>query len=138
MCYCRFCILTVLFTFPVSAADPSAQPAREWVDNTGTFRITARLVTADPATQSVQLQLESGEVVNVPLRRLSAADRTYLNSRLISKKSSASPERVVSIRGINWFRDLSDASRAAAGGETPDDDRPIMCFRVLGDLSGFM
>ncbi len=43
------------------------------------------------------------------------------------------------IAGILWHASIDDAL-VSAGGETakPDDDRPIMWFRVLGDLDGFM
>lgn len=54
---------------------PAGAVAREWTDNTGKYRIRARLleVTAD----AVRLKKEDGETVEVPLNRLSPADREF-------------------------------------------------------------
>lgn len=40
--------------------------------------------------------------------------------------------------GVSWFSSLESARRAAAEGEPRDAGKPIFCFRVLGDLAGFM
>lgn len=40
--------------------------------------------------------------------------------------------------GISWFGSLDGARRAAARGGPIDAGKPIFCFRVLGDLAGFM
>ena len=40
--------------------------------------------------------------------------------------------------GIRWQPKLEDALASATGGPTAGDDRPVMWFRVLGDLQGFM
>ncbi len=40
--------------------------------------------------------------------------------------------------GIRWQAGVEDAMLVATGKETNRDDRPIMWFRVLGDLEGYM
>jgi len=40
--------------------------------------------------------------------------------------------------GIRWSGQLDDALRIAQGKPQSNDDRPVMWFRVLGDLDGFM
>lgn len=131
-------ILMVLFACSADAADLKKQPLREWVDNTGTHRIKARLLKADQKSQSVQLRLDSGKEVTFAVRRLSVADRRYLNSQVTSPESSSQTTAPRNIAGIKWIDTLSQASRIALAGKSPKDDKPIMCFRALGDLSGFM
>lgn len=120
---------------PVLLAGAKQPPLRKWVDNTGTFSVRASLVDVDSEAQSLRLRLESGEVVELPMRRLSEKDREYL-ATVTQEEPPAGTTREVS--GIHWFTDLADARRAAAGKAAPQDDKPIMCFRVLGNLSGFM
>jgi hypothetical protein len=66
------------------ASDPApperALPQREWVDNTGSFRITARLI--EFAEGKVRLEKENGEVIEVSLERLSEVDRKYVRETL--------------------------------------------------------
>ncbi len=46
---------------------------------------------------------------------------------------------LVELYGVNWVRDFDDASTLAGGStKSTDDDKPIIWFRVLGDLEGFM
>lgn len=40
--------------------------------------------------------------------------------------------------GISWFRSLESAGKAAGRGKPFDQGKPVFCFRVLGDLAGFM
>jgi hypothetical protein len=72
---------------PVEEASPSEPPSasepgrrtfelREWVDNSGSFRVTARLVQF--AQGNVRLEKENGDVIEVPLARLSENDRNYV------------------------------------------------------------
>ncbi len=56
------------------------------------------------------------------------------SSRKKTRRPNAKP-----IAGILWHPSINDALLSAGGDTTkPDDDRPIMWFRVLGDLDGFM
>ncbi|HUY92943.1 MAG TPA: hypothetical protein VMV10_29710 [Pirellulales bacterium] len=40
--------------------------------------------------------------------------------------------------GISWFGSLESARSAAAKSKSPNEGKPVFCFRVLGDLAGFM
>lgn len=103
---------------------------RFWTDDTGDFTVKAALAKFDQ--ESVTLKLSGGDHIQVPLHRLSADDRAWLDLQQNTKDSN-----LVEIAGINWFSNLEDAQAAAAGKDNYDD-KPIMCFRALGDLSGFM
>jgi hypothetical protein len=63
---------------PPSASEPGKRTfeLREWVDNSGSFRVTARLVQF--AQGNVRLEKENGDVIEVPLARLSENDRNYV------------------------------------------------------------
>jgi hypothetical protein len=61
---------------PFSAVQPQELPTRLWLDNTGNFQIRARLVGIEDG--AIRLLKDSGKTSTVPLRRLSAADRQYV------------------------------------------------------------
>lgn len=74
-------------------------------------------------------------------------DESEIASGQVSNQASQRSERSsraedgnpFELYGINWIRGVDNASRiATAGTEKTSDDRPIMLFRVLGDLEGFM
>ena len=49
--------------------------------------------------------------------------------------NSAQPKKLF---GIEWTPRIENALLAAKGNESPEDDRPVMWFRVLGQLDGDM
>jgi hypothetical protein len=49
---------------------------RQWVDDTGTFRVKGQLILI--LEGKVRLLKETGRTTTVPLTRLSAADRQYV------------------------------------------------------------
>jgi hypothetical protein len=51
-------------------------PARRWTDNTGHFQVTGRLLLI--LEGQVRLLKETGRTTTVPLDRLSAVDRAYV------------------------------------------------------------
>ncbi len=107
---------------------------RRWTDNTGRFSATAVLVSVDPIGRQITLQLSDGRSVTLPLRRLSEADRAF-----VSHGAADDPvDEPLRIAGLDWYDDPDDARKLARGGAGPADDKPILCFRVLGDLEGFM
>lgn len=60
-------------------AAPASEPVaveRVWTDNTGKFKVTARLVVV--LDDAVRLQKESGHFTTVPMRRLSNVDRQFV------------------------------------------------------------
>ncbi len=65
-----------------------ADAARTWSDTTGSYKIEAVLVSQDGT--GVQLRrIDNGEIVTVPLEKLSAGDREYLNG--LAKTPLADP-----------------------------------------------
>lgn len=133
--------VTLIGVWPASgkaqAQIPPTSPERTWSDNTGTFSVEAKLKAVNRRAQQVSLQLSSGQTVVLPIRRLSDQDRDYLAS-LDKSSNENSPVRTTKVAGIPWVNDLDDAKRLAAGSPSREDDKPILCFRVLGDLTGFM
>ncbi len=121
-------LLLIAATTAVAGEEPSV---RKWTDNTGQFSVSANLLSVNPETGLVKLQLEDGDILRCPLRRLSAADKDVAANWLSTSSGT-------SVQGIKWFEGLAQAKRTAAGEPTSRDDKPIMCFRVLGDLEGFM
>ena len=120
------------------AADSNSESSREWSDNTGTFKVSAAFVEFDSDAKTVRLKLDSGKTVDLPIRRLSPADRNYVNAKATPPAGASKRLASKTIAGVDWIQTREDASRAAFGGESVKDDKPIMCFRALGDLSGFM
>lgn len=64
-----------------SPAEPVANPfdtsdARTWRDNTGTFEVTGQLVVI--FADKVRILKENGKFCTVPMRRLSDADRDFV------------------------------------------------------------
>ena len=130
---------------------------RRWRDKSGHHEVLAKLVSYHD--RKVTLLRHDGQSIDVPLDQLSAPDIAYVSrqrrvaraqqhrpeSKSVSsgetKRGLASPstshrkirgaasERLF---GVDWFN--SDAALAAA----QQEQKPILWFRVLGDLSGFM
>lgn len=63
--------------FKISAR--SEQPVREWVDDTGLFRVRGQLVATFDG--KVRILKETGRTTTVPLTRLSLADLQYVESQ---------------------------------------------------------
>ena len=124
------CLSMCRFTY---AADK--QPVREWSDNTGTYSVEARLLPGQSDGLQAALKLSDGKTVILPIRRLSRHDREYV-AAAVEQKAVRPP--TINVCGIEWLSDLNTAGQVAAGGPSRADDRPILCFRALGDLSGFM
>lgn len=83
----RSLLLAILLTIGLPGL-VAAQERRMWQDNTGNFRVEARLKEAQ--ADNVILELVDGQSVTVPRRRLSLADLTYL-ATLAEKKTTAEP-----------------------------------------------
>lgn len=60
-------------------------PSREWVDDSGTFHVKGRLILI--LDGKVRLLKETGRTTTVPMERLSAADRQYVDE-VISRYGS--------------------------------------------------
>ena len=53
-------------------------------------------------------------------------------------KSIRASEKTRKLYGISWHKSGEPALASSKGDASTQDDRPIMWFRVLGDLEGFM
>jgi hypothetical protein len=60
--------------------------AREWVDNTGKYRVEADFV--DLQGDTVRLKLATGRIISLPLSRLSEADRQFVDEQTTRPKPS--------------------------------------------------
>jgi S1-C subfamily serine protease len=82
----RIAILGLLTAAFLTAASASA---REWRDSTGTHKIDAELVSS--ANGSAWLKKPSGEVICVPVNRLSTIDREYIRTRSSQPSQPSAP-----------------------------------------------
>ena len=122
------------------------EPMRTWTDQSGAYEVVAKLVSISEDGKTVSIELDDQQTVDVEFERLSRDDRRYVlrQKRLQSKRSAsdrkrrhASPRRTVKLYGIDWHPSL-DSAMAAGESSRSGADKPIMCFRVLGDLAGYM
>ena len=152
----RTLLLTSLAAAWLTAANGWAEePTRTWTSADRTQKLQARLVTYDQTTGWLQLKLADGTTRSISDRKISSADRRYLRGFL--KRQSAEEKATVSQEepkanqrpsrqknstgsryGIDWANSVSDAFQQAAATDSNKDDRPVFCFRVLGNLSGPM
>ena len=117
---------------------------RTWTSADRSAKIEAALSLYDPETGEIQLILSDGTTRSISREMVSSNDRRYLRSYL---KREARHEKSIGqgsspstfpLFGIQWVPELSQALQLAGGKAGNADDRPVMCFRVLGDLRGPM
>ena len=113
---------------------------RIWTSADRSTKIKATLSQYDPETGVVQLILSDGTTRSISREVISFSDRQYLRGYLQRGKSigSGSSPATFPFIGIQWVPELSQALQLAGGKKGNADDRPVMCFRVLGDLRGHM
>ena len=156
-----FVLLACFAALPPSAvadetADETAEDYRIWADDSGEHQIEAALV--DYVRGKVRLSKRDGVEVTIAYRRLSEIDRQYVREVISQRKEADAPtvspfkpstlppatvgdmavERSVpseqkpkELYGIQWVNSLDKAVEAKGS-------KPIVWFRVLGDLEGFM
>jgi hypothetical protein len=76
---------------PFGAVRPIGQPQRLWTDNTGKFRVEAKLVEIAPT--HVRLLKDNGRHATVPMNRLSGVDRQFVE-RLAAQMKSDTNEKL--------------------------------------------
>jgi hypothetical protein len=122
--------------------------------NSGGDPLEARLVAWDFQTGTLTLEQADGSSMKIPATDLHASDmrlveRILKKQFLVAKKgesisSGSKPAKtemsgkVDRIHGVKWFDNESDARLVARGGDGNQDDRPMIWFRVLGAMTGFM
>ena len=124
--------------------------SRIWTDDSGKHNVNARLVGYEEG--QVTLRKSDNSEIKVSIDTLSSADREYLDrlSRAVNlaskeaQNSSDEQSRQIPVPadrkdlesqekyGINWYN-IDDSFVVAKA-----ENKPIMWFRVLGDLNGFM
>jgi outer membrane protein assembly factor BamB len=77
---------------------PEAKQMRVWTDDTGQFRVRAALVQLGET--EVKLRRTDGELISVPLERLSEADRQWL-AKVTGSGGGGAPGEWVTFRGPN-------------------------------------
>jgi hypothetical protein len=65
---------------PPTTPEPAEGSLREWTDSTGAFRIKAKFLSY--SSGAVKLEKEDGNVITVPLERLSAEDQAFVRGKL--------------------------------------------------------
>ena len=151
-CFWVFTVLTAISCGPLAAQENGL---RQWTSRDGTETAFARLSEYDSATRVVTLVDQSGALRDVKLERLALADQRFvqrfernqdqpdgrIGDSMVRKTSNSRPANrkrpTVDLYGIQWQRDFETAM-ATADGRAESDRQPIMWFRVLGDLDGFM
>jgi|GEM_PF-4664434 len=153
MRYLHF-ILPVMFCL-ISGGVAGAQELEQFRLKSGEDPIQAKPLSWDFQTGSLMLELADGTSREVPASELHSADMRLVEkimtkqmlagrrgepvsgvtSKTLGSDRSASVDR---IHGVRWLADENVARKIASGGEGPNDDRPLVWFRVLGDMTGFM
>jgi uncharacterized protein (TIGR03067 family) len=102
----------VLAVLPLSPA--TAAPPRKWTDTSGQFSVDAEFVEIKAG--EVFLKKADGEVIGVPVAKLSESDRSYLARRPASTpREAADPAAVV--RKIAGLLDRRPSTAPATGAE---------------------
>lgn len=118
--------------------------------------LEARVVAYDFADQQVTLVARDGAEQKVAISELSDSDKRLIVKALerqlfqrskrdpggnatTAEGTAAIPRRgQAAADSVHWHADLNQALEIARGGESDGDDRPLIWFRVLGDLRGLM
>ena len=124
--------LCLSLSFSAANEDPESS-LREWKSQDGKFSIKASLKAFNRSTKRVTLQKENSTAVVVPLSKLSAADRSFVAAQSSKLPVTGKIAETTRIHGINWQPEMDNALAAAAS-----EKKPLMWFRVLGELEGGM
>jgi len=136
---------------------------RKWWSYDGVESIQASLESYDKKTKLVSLKTAQDKTIQVKISLLSRADRRFVTNaskkkpsvfkvlndedsskeslepgqRATNKKRAANKKQtgVTKQYGINWTVGVENALTSAMSNERR---RPVMLFRVLGELDGFM
>ncbi len=93
------------FSMLIIVAIALVADGREWVDNTGRFRIDGELLAVDKGY--VTIQRADGKTVRVPLEKLSEKDRAYVTAQ--GRSAHDSPFEMV-VTSPDRGADVSDRS----------------------------
>lgn len=138
---------------------------RAWSDLSEKHQMQGTLVARNMVTKRIKLERADQSTIEVELDKLRDSDRNYVARQTAklkrleqrpktkvddtasdknpftetdSQKRLADSTKPQRSSGIDWHTDPIQAARVARGSEPTSDDRPIIWFRVLGDLEGYM
>jgi hypothetical protein len=120
----KYLLPAMVFAFMVTLTLPAT--ARKWTSNDGRFSTDAELVEADD--ENVTLKKKSGEVVTVPIQRLSGLDRHYLAS---AKKKLPPPKKNVPSYVTDVQPFLSHYCAQCHNAEKPRDGFDVTTYAAL-------
>ena len=110
--------------------------------------LEARVARYDFDEQTVTLVSRDGSELVVTISELGIPDKRLIVKALqqnLFQKPQRAPagdatrkNQPASLRPLVWHNNLRQASAKASGGESGEDQRPIVWIRVLGDLRGLM
>lgn len=106
-------------------------------------RSTLTLELADGSTRVVpaaDLHLSDRRIVERTLKRQLLDGRNAGDARAVPAASDPGrlPPDTTRIGGVPWIAGPGEALKTAAGRDGIEDDKPLVWFRVLGDLNGFL
>ena len=148
---------------PTERVDGQDRDSRQWISRDGLQRVRATLVQFDPATGRVRLRDAQGQERDLALQQLSLRDQKFLRRTAESKTSNPSlnsdldpkpetpaaestgtksagpaPGKTRRLYGVDWQPSVETGLEVARNLEEDGSGRPVMWFRVLGDLDGLM
>ena len=141
--------------------DGQDRDSRQWISRDGLQRVRATLVQFDPATGRVTLRDAQGQERDLALQQLSLRDQKFLRRNAESKTSNSdldsdpkpetaaaesaapksaqpAPGKTRRLYGVDWQPSVETGLEVARNMEEDGSGRPVMWFRVLGDLDGLM
>jgi len=126
------CLLAFGAVF-LTAAPPDGKPLRTWRDSTGQFSVSAELLDVEDG--NVLLRRADGRQLSVPFKRLSAADRAFVEAERASREGTtearpaadkSAAAKQVSAAARLFFADLRSVDRQTARQLLTDKARPLM------------
>jgi hypothetical protein len=152
-----FCFFVTISVACLSAASQeSSEHFRTWEDESGAYQIDA--IFTEYMSGKVKLLRRDGQAVTVDYRRLSPDDREYVRS-LVTRERAKNPRHELSEGNVSKGgapRSEEDPRGEVNSRLKPEEkfeidwygspqavvasnsDRPLIWFRILGDIDGFM
>ena len=159
-------ILAITLCFAVVQTCLAEEETRQWKSADGKYSMEGQLIDFVRKSKTVTIEKTDGKQIEIDFGKLSKEDQRYVNRFQFARTQKAkenelpklkksntkhnerrnrqrsraqSPTKSLAMYGVNWVPNMEQALSAAAGkSENTADDRPVMWFRVLGDLAGYM
>jgi uncharacterized protein with FMN-binding domain len=102
---------------------------RTWTDSTGTYQVQAELVDEDGGT--VRLRKRDGQIVSLPLERLSTADQAYIRSQRTGQEQPAGAPDLLAPSSQRVTLELLTGAQVT-GRILASDDQSVTLETVIG------